>query len=525
MNFIKRINKTWFWCSLIFILAIGIRCYKFSGKENMYFDEYLSVVISQYNEDGDWWFKDIANDSITYTGKKVTSLVLSDDNSLRGTLYDISKLRHSTRDLPHTNLYYSSLRMGFLGADTGDISQVMLRGFLLNLFFFLVGFFFLYKLASRLFSSKILIVCALAVAFLNPASVGNTLFFRPYQLQETVFILFSYVFVLYCFSITDKKKIDTWQDMLGISFVTSLTLLTGYFALFYVLILGLFMIYLSYKYKSKSNIRFFIAAFVLAYVFTMAIYAGYNDGWISDRGGEAMNKLTISGIIENIGDSLSGLATESLSFFWSVPVLALILLTSTGIFFLRKKNEGQSTPFVKIHRMPLIFAAFGLLWILVVLFFAPYKVVRYIVSMFPIVSLLIPFILSYYTNKWRCVGVFFFSACFLVHTFIAEVCWEMPMADADYRKHPEIPLVVGGFEDWQQVPLNPYLIDDRIVELSKPRGNSNLDFVNKIEKYDELYVTVPENLMDIYVLPEGYTVEHEFKVGVFMLARKLKRIR
>lgn len=525
MNFTKLINRTWIWCGLILILTVGIRCYKFSEKENMFFDEYLSVIISQYNEDGEWWFKDIKNDSIKYTGKEVTSLLLSDDNTLQGTFCDISKLRHSTRDLPHTNLYYSLLRTAFLGADTGDISQVMLRGFLLNLLFFFASFFFMYKLASKLFSSKILVVCALCVAFLNPASVGNTLFFRPYQLQEAVFILFSYVFVLTCFAIIEKRKVDTSSNMIGISFVTALTLLTGYFAVFYVLILGLFIIYISYKYKSKSNIKFFVAVFILAYVITIAIYAGYNDGWFSDRGGEAVKKISVSGILENVGCSLKGLSEEVINYLWSLPALLLIILSVAGIFIL-KKNQGEQnkTSDDKIHLMPLVLAAFGLLWILIVLFFAPYKVVRYIVSMFPILSLFIPFLLSYYTDKWRYIFVFVFSTCLFVHTFMTDICWNAPVIDADYKRHPEIPLVVGGFEDWQQVDLVPYLTDDRIVELSRARGNSNQDFVNKVENYDLLYIVIPKNFSVIYPLPEDYVVENEFGIGEYMLAKKIKRI-
>jgi len=107
---------------------------------------------------------------------------------------------------------------------------------------------------------------------------------------------------------------------------------------------------------------------------------------------------------------------------------------------------------------------------------------------------------------------------------VANTYWNAPVVNQDYKNHPETPLVIGGFEDWLQVHLIPYLTNDRIIELSNARGNSNQDFVNKVKKYNDLYIIIPKNVQEIYTVPDEYIIKDEFKVGKYMLARRLKRI-
>lgn len=525
MDFIKRINKTWFWCSLILVLVIGIRCYKFSGKESMFSDEYMSVIICLYNnsENPYSYYSEIRNDSIVYTGKEIKSLALSDDNRIQGVLHDLSRLRHTTRDVPHTNLYYSFLRMSFLGADSADMSQVMFRGFLLNLLFLVVGFFVFYKLASRLFSSSTLVICALSVAFLNPASVADTLFLRPYQLQETIFILFSYVLVLCCFAVMNKKKISTWQNMLGLSCVVALTFLSGYFAVFYIFFSGVFLLYWMYKHKSKSEIKFFISVLVFAYIIVLAVYAGYNDGWLfwkSARAREAMGKLDVSnGFLLNIESSVKGLYSSITEYFLSLPLLILLLLSLVGLFFLKQSGEERKMQ----SRMPLFLSALGFAWVLLIILLSPYKLIRYIMPMLPVVSLFIPFLLSYYSDKLKGLMTAVFSLCLLVHVAVTDVVLEAFVVPAEYKAHQEVPLVVGGYEDWQQPGLIPLWTDERTVEISILKADSISNFAEKVNKYNELYTIFPTMLSNIYAVPEGYKVVEKFDVGEFWQFYKLKR--
>lgn len=300
-NAFKKIDTLCFGVLLVFVLAVGVRCCTFMGKEDMFLDEYLSVMISSYHDEG--WAV-LIDDNKVHTGKDVRHLLLSDDNSMKGVLKDIFKMHYSTRDRPHTNLYYSFLRLSFLNADTSDLSQVLLRGFCLNLLFFSIGFLFLHKTSLRLFGRKVwLVLCVLAVAFLNPASVANTLFIRPYQLQEAVFVLFAYVWLGSCHALVVGKRQDTWEKMLFFAFILALTLLTGYFAVIYVGLLGLVLFWLAYK-SDKKSILFFIFVLILGYVFTLTAYQAYSYGIMSDRGQEALNSLDVEAMWGNLLYSL-----------------------------------------------------------------------------------------------------------------------------------------------------------------------------------------------------------------------------
>jgi len=137
-------NKIWIWILFIFILAVSIRVYRLSQKESLFLDEGLSVSLSEYNNYG--WDKNY-DDNVIYNGKELRELMLWNNVSLSNALSDIIHLRQDNRDSPHTNLYYSCLRLWFTGVKTGDIHRIIIQGFCLNLFFL---FFLFYSCLSFL---------------------------------------------------------------------------------------------------------------------------------------------------------------------------------------------------------------------------------------------------------------------------------------------------------------------------------------------------------------------------------------
>lgn len=517
---ISKFDKTWIWCLLILVLALGIRCYKFSGKNDLFLDEYLSVVISVYHEDSgsDSWFSGIANDSTTLTGKEVKSILLSDGNSFSDIMKDIKLMRHYTRDAPQTNFYYSFLRLSFLHADEGNMGQIMNRGFLLNILFFLIGFIFFYKLATTLFTNKILVIVVVAIAFLNPASVGNTLFLRPYQLQEVLFIIFSYLFVRNSFSIIDSQKIDTWKNMLLLAFVASLVLLSGYFAIFYVLILASVLIALSYKYKSKNNIPFYIFTFFLAYIFVLVLYVNYNYGLTAGRATESLSKLDGAVIFQNIINSFVSLFSEIKEFYLGLPAIILILLSAIGIFIV-KRNSGNDKKVY--HWLSFCLAICGIVWMLIVIFFAPYKLVRYIMPILPVISLVIPFIFSYYSKKIQMVLAIIMILLISGKTFLAEnLYWGVIPVDKEYLMNEQLPLVIAGSEVMDQVILIPFYSDNRSIEFSF----SSESFSQKIEKENEVYAIVSSRYPENYHIPENYQIVEISNINEFLKLYKLIRV-
>ena len=99
--------SAFFWLPLlILVLALGFRAYRAVGKDSLFVDENLSVVLSNYGTYGYSWPVVAVDDDVkTYEGSALRERIFHDDNSLHNILYDLWNLRKSTRDTPHTNLY------------------------------------------------------------------------------------------------------------------------------------------------------------------------------------------------------------------------------------------------------------------------------------------------------------------------------------------------------------------------------------------------------------------------------------
>ena len=368
---------------LILVLALGLRSYRILDKDSLFMDENLSVVLSNYGTYGFSWPVVAANDEVkSHNGKELKNRMFDDDNSLNNVLYDLWNLRKSTRDSPHTNLYYSLLRISFLGADTADLTDVVRRGFLLNVLFFVIGFFFLYKLSKLLFrNSWILVGCVLVIMAINPISISNTIFLRSYQLQEMLFIALIYLLV---WGVVRFKEgvglLDSKKYPIGLILVTSLSLLAGYFGVPYVLMIwGGFVLYIMKEAKPKSRIRLgiqLIGIFVASIVLTFLIYPAYMDGFSGNRGAEATEKLSVLTIIGSLDkvvvDVSSVLGLEVLILFFGSLLATVVLMV------VKRKDLS----FESIATMYIVLCS--IIWVLFAFYLAPIKEVRYISPITPI---------------------------------------------------------------------------------------------------------------------------------------------
>ncbi len=224
----------------VYALTLGVRIYWLSQKDALHVDEGLTIAITSYN---DFIAAENYEYNKKYTGKELKEESLASDASLKGALADIHNLWKDNRDPPHTNLYYTFLRLALIGLKSGDIAPIILRGGILNLLFFTISFIFFFMLMRRLFpENKLLQFAAVFCAFMSTAAISNTLFLRPYQIQETLFIMFVFYFVL---SIDRNKNIiyekklqmPAVKQIILMSLLTAVTLMTGYYAIFFI---GLF---------------------------------------------------------------------------------------------------------------------------------------------------------------------------------------------------------------------------------------------------------------------------------------------
>jgi hypothetical protein len=368
----------------VYALALGIRVYWFSQKEGLHVDEGLSVAIACYN---DFFISRNYEFGKKYTGKELKTISLVSSTGLKDALADVRSLWKDNRDPPHTNLYYTFLRLSLAGINTVGVAPIITRGAVLNLLFFTISFIFFFLLMQLLFAgSEPLQYAAVFCAFLSTAAISNTLFLRPYQIQETLFIIFCYFFVLSLgwkkYIIHEKKfYAGVIKPILFMSLITGLTLMTGYYAVIFIGLFGLYAVYLQCKNKNFAEIPFYFIVLGLGILAARILYPKYLSGFFSYRGTETIKTLS-NDINGNIKSSLAAAGTFLQKHFFNYQLIVLCVLCLVFIIImsvrgikLNGKKTNQKTAWY-------IFAA-SIIYLFVVLILAPYKVLRYGMSVFP----------------------------------------------------------------------------------------------------------------------------------------------
>jgi|TergutMp193P3_1026864.scaffolds.fasta_scaffold15647_3 hypothetical protein len=384
----------------IYVLALGIRVYWLSQKEGLHVDEGLTIALACYN---DFMITNNYEYGKKYTGKELKEASMVNEASLKSALTDVRSLWRDTRDPPHTNLYYTFFRLSLVGLKTGDIAPVVLRGGILNLLFFTVSFVFFFRLMQLLFAGyKLLQYAATFCAFMSTAAISNTLFLRPYQMQETLFIIFCYYFVLSIgwqkYILHENTVFISIKPIVFMSLITAVTLMTGYYALIFIGLFGLYAIYLLCRNKRFIEIPFYFMVLCFGILFAQALYPKYVSGFFSYRGQETIK--TISGnILENIRSSVTIAGAFLHKHFFSYPVIAICVLCLAYIVVMLIREQKLIDPAQKLHdkkthtgsalqKITWCIFSTSVLFLFIVLILAPYKVLRYVMPVFPFLVIL-----------------------------------------------------------------------------------------------------------------------------------------
>lgn len=508
--FVKK-NKYLFFTLLVFILAFGIRCYKFSDKGHLFLDEYLSIVIS--NDNGYGWDKTYENDSTILRGQDLTAVFLSDTNDLPSILEDIQNVRIHNSDISHTNLYFSLIRLSVWNVGP-SVESVIHRYFGLNLLFFLFSFLLLYRICIKLKFGEIAVIGILAVTYLNPISVGNSLYLRPYAMQELFFLLLAYLSISYYCLLRSGDEVRKWYNLLSYAIAIALVLLTGYFAIFYVFLIGLFLLFVTLKYD-KKNIWFLMMAMILAGILLYAIYPIYINGLLSPRGTEAMDKLKLEVLFQGAWDSFIQLVQKIVFLKHNIfPLLLTIVMFA--VFFI----QGNLKKHLQNSKLSIIWFCIGFLWCWGIFYIAPYKTERYIAPAMPLVLLFIPIVLSAFDHKRQMLFALSLSLLLLFITLNdKDIYWSKDAVDKGYLEQPETPSIIAGSGYWHQVVTIPYYTEDRPIELTF----SSEDMFDKVQKYDSLYLFIIADMLDKYPIPENYEVESNFAIHTYYEVYRLRK--
>jgi len=372
---------------LSMIALLLLREFWLLSRNGIHVDESLSFMFSAYKDIG---MNRIPDGAIT--GSKLREMMWFSDNSLSGWASDVSRLWHDNRDTPHSNLYYSLLRTWFMFGGGNSRFFTMFWAGQLNIVLSAVAMLCIWRIAKGLTKGAVIALVTMVVAFISTGSISDTIFLRPYQLQETAFCAYFLMMYLY---IVEKRSSLCFMAAFGL--VTALTALTGYFSLILLAMTSLVLLSV-YIQRSLSvgeyKFREIGLYIVVTLLFLFLIYPPYLFVF-GTRQSEAISKATDAW--SNIKESVISL--KMLSYYYFLPVLSCVTGILVSLYFTIKHRSNK-------HFFILSLLLCSLVWYLVVMFFAPYKVTRYILPVIPALSISYAFLISAVGKERKLVTIF-----------------------------------------------------------------------------------------------------------------------
>jgi hypothetical protein len=498
---------------IIYLLTLGIRIYWLTQKDGFHVDEVSSVVLACYNDY--MWSKNYELNK-EYTGKEVKEISLCKDDSIKNVFEDIFHLWKDNRDSPHTNLYYSLFRLSLAGLKSGDIKLIIFRGGILNLISFTMSFVFFLLLMKLFFvNSRLLQIAVTACAFLSTATISNTLFLRPYQIQETMFIVFCYYF----FKTFYFKKIFIHEETLYIntklilflSLITAFTLLTGYYAIIFIGLFGLYVLFVNYKKKNYIEIIYYVVILCLSFLFTRFFYTGYFDGFFSKRALETKYTL-FTDIDKNIVSSISSAGILLHKQFFTYPIITVCVLCIIFLIYCKQK--------LFIQRQALYVFAASVLYVIIVQFVAPYKILRYIMPVYPFL-VIFPALMIYSIRKQILSTLAILLLCVVslgnaLNQNKIENLFPNKYDQYYFNKDNTVPVFVINViasSFWKYADMVPYFNDEQ-----KYYFFDNYEDIF-LPGYNEFYLVVEKTLELQDANLTQFETEQEFTIGYFTCKR------
>ena len=386
---------------LILLFSLFVRIYWASKQEGLYWDEYHSLSYSNY---GTW---DNADKIISYKnikGYDILKDLTIDNASIEDCINDIKRLYKDTDDPFISNLYYTLLRLAFIGREAVNIKNIIITGTVLNCIFSIISFIFLLKILKLIFENKKeFIIFSLLIFSLSPISISFSMFLRAYQMQETFFIVITFIVINTIYN--NKYSI---QNLIFTSTIAGIGYLTLYSSLLFVLILSA-MLFINYclnidklefiknkcailnpllKIKSYKIIIYYALAFISALFVARILYNSFFSS-LFNANNRASSSLAFSGNLFNyINDfAFDGLLIILLVLFISFIIIQILNKKELNIIL----EESKFELLIFIILLGLIFAIFGDLT-------SPYKLERYSASSYILILFFIPLILSFISN-------------------------------------------------------------------------------------------------------------------------------
>ena len=403
-KFYNLINKKYILYSFLFLIllfSLFVRIYWASKQEGMYWDEYHSLSFANY---GTFANEDKINNYKNIKGFDILKDLTFDNSSMEDCINDIKRLYKDTNDPFISNLYYTFLRLAFIGREAVDMKNIIITGTILNCIFSIISFIFLFKILKLIFENKNeFIIFPLLIFSLSPISISFSMFLRAYQMQETFFIVITY-FVLNTIYYNKYSILN----LILTSIIAGIGYLTLYSSLLFILILSA-MLFFNYclnidkleflknkyailnpllKIKSYKIIIYYALAFISALFVSRILYNSFFTS-LFNANNRASSSLAFSGKLFNYINDLAfdGLLIILLALF--VFILISKIIKKKDLNIIAEKSKFKLLIFIIL--LGLIFAILGDLT-------SPFKLERYSASSYIFILFFIPLIICFITN-------------------------------------------------------------------------------------------------------------------------------
>ena len=440
-KFYNLINKKYILYSFLFLIllfSLFVRIYWASKQEGMIWDEYYSLSAANY---GTFANGDKINSYKNVKGFDILKNLTFDNSSIEDCINDIKRLYKDTNDPFISNLYYTFLRLAFIGREAVDIKNIIITGTILNCIFSIISFIFLFKILKLIFENKNeFIIFPLLIFSLSPISISFSMFLRAYQMQETFFIVITY-FVLNTIYYNKYSILN----LILTSIIAGIGYLTLYSSLLFILILSA-MLFFNYclnidkleflknkyailnpllKIKSYKIIIYYALAFISALFVSRILYNSFFASLFNannrafNANNRAYSSLTFSGRLFNYINDLAfdGLLIILLALF--VFILISKIIKKKDLNIIAEKSKFKLLIFIIL--LGLIFAILGD-------FTSPFKLEKYSASSYIFILFFIPLIICFITNlKIRIILLSLISIIYIFNITNSKrfVCFEV----------------------------------------------------------------------------------------------------
>lgn len=273
-----------------------------------------------------------------------------------------------------------------------------------------------------------------------------------------------------------------------LSIITSLLMLSGYFAVGFIgIIFALVTIYGLLKKDDVAGMKYiYIIVFIISALLNIVFYSKYYRVFYDYQAKAASSNINLQYIQDNFIDIVVlvvGIIYDKLGI-----VLFVCLAFITLIIMLRKFFIGFNSQCISSH-LALIFSLSAIIWMFAVMIVTPMKNIRYIMPVFPIILLIFPYVFKFLLLQKSLLKLFFIPVmlvCVANTTYFALDSRKIEFLNSGYRYNTRYfniddNVLIYTPSVWKSFTIIPYL------------SNKNYYFINDCDRLKSILNT---NLMN-----------------------------